>query len=181
MWKSVIFATVLILSLGSALGDAPRHRRGLGGVRRFDPDASCATSSDSVECRRRIEVCRNMHRSRGQRNRMYETFSACARQLGITSLPNAASVVDQPQAFRNWMRENHDDKERLFACVHRGFYNEDGTVNRAAMLQKVRTLLQGQNEPDLLREITTRVNNCPESESRREFFRCIFMGCATPQ
>lgn len=125
-------------------------------------------------------MCRNMHRGRTHRSRMLEILTTCAHQLNITTLPEITEEDDQHQAYRNWMRENPEDKRRLFSCAHQGLYNEDGTINREAMLEKVRTLLDGQDEAELELELSTRVTECPETENRRDFFRCVFMGCATP-
>jgi len=180
MWKAIVVTSVLIFAFGLVFADgSSRHTRSYG-TRRLESETLCANSSDVTECRRRVEVCRNMHRNSNQRSRMHEILTTCATQLNIT-LPSGSNETNAHQAFRNWMRNNPEDKRRLFNCAHEGLYNEDGTMNRAAMVEKVRTLLQDQNEDALLQELTNRVNTCPEGESRREFFHCVFMGCATPQ
>merc|ERR1712121_79385 len=179
MWKAGILLIDLLFTIALVQADGSRSNRSYG-TRRLDPETLCANSSDATECRRRVEVCRNMHRGRQHRERMREIFVNCAAQLNITNLPDFSDETNHQQAFRTWMRENPEDKRRLFNCAHQGLYNEDGTMNRPAMLEKVRTLLEGQDEPALLQELTNKINNCPES-TRREFFTCVFMGCATPQ
>lgn len=45
-------------------------------------------------------------------------------------------------------------------------FHSNGTLNRPALVQMVTTALQGQNEPQLLQELVTRINtDCPEPTS----------------
>merc|ERR1712142_1342130 len=84
--------------------------------------------------------------------------------------------------WRQWARENPEDKRRLMSCVHQGLgiFNADGTVNRTRMTEKINQMFTNMTEPALQQELVNRAQTCPqEANQRREYFRCVYMGCAT--
>nr|XP_045611508.1 uncharacterized protein LOC123766441 [Procambarus clarkii] len=150
------------------------HRGGKG---HFNAQVMCANSTNQPECHRRVEVCRAVHRRSWQRGKTQEDLTSCARQLKIR-LPE--DTENNHQHFRNWARENQELKRQLFACIHQGMFHSDGSINRPAVVEKMMAMMSGEDEPQLLQELLDRVNTCPESSSRRDFYRCVFLGCATP-
>ncbi|XP_063602562.1 uncharacterized protein LOC134778627 [Penaeus indicus] len=167
---------LLALVLASAHYDNG-HKTG-----QFDPAAMCTNSTDSGECLRRVEVCRNMHRESNRRERMVQTIINCAQQLDIKTLPSFDSPQDPSESsytrFRAWMRAHPEEKRRLFACAHQGLFTPDGNPNRTALVDRVLAVL-GDEERELRTAIVNSIKTCP-ANTRREYFRCVFMACVTP-
>ncbi|XP_069949201.1 uncharacterized protein [Cherax quadricarinatus] len=182
--KKATSIVLLILGLSSLVAASANHGdqgqdHHRGGRGHFNAQTMCANSTDEEECHRRVEVCREMHRGSWKKGKTHQELTSCASQLSIR-LPQVDSEENYHQQFRNWARANPEMKRRLFACIHQGMFHSDGSINRAAVAEKMKGMLAGQDEPQLLYELNSRVNTCPDSSSRRDFYRCVFRGCATP-
>ncbi|XP_071529390.1 uncharacterized protein [Panulirus ornatus] len=153
-----------------------------GGQDSYDLRAMCDNSSDQQECLRRVAVCQRVHRTTGRPGMYHESIIVCAEKLNIT-LPPVPPGGNGQITYRMWARANPQLRRQIFNCIHGGDANNGGSggENRTILAMRVREMMSGVDEPELLQEMLDRVDSCPPGTGRLELYRCVMRGCATPQ